>query len=189
MTFVPVTPGNISRSWRMVLPSPVLLFATSSSSPDPWREHLLYCFRAALVGSRVGEELTSFPDFPFRTFPLLHTFARVLHTLPFPLLLHIWQPSPKFWGLSWNKVFSEKKDLLSFAEFWKWDETNLNLQPRVGSFVKIKEELLHKIVVQRFWMGIGNWKDFKCEVRSMIEQYSLPSPSVCDKGGGVVRWS
>ena len=32
MTFVPVTPGKISRSWRMVLSSPVLLFATSSSS-------------------------------------------------------------------------------------------------------------------------------------------------------------
>ena len=159
MTFVPVTPGKISRSWRMVLSSQVLLFATSSSSsPDPWREHLLYCFRAALVGSGVGEELTSFPDFLFRTFTAAYFCSRLayftrsfaaayLPAISKMMVLRIILKQGAFWE-KW------------FAGFWKWDETNPNLQPRVSSFVKIKEKLLHKIVVQWFWMEIGNWKDF-----------------------------
>lgn len=158
MTFVPVTPGKISRSWRMVLSSPVLLFATSSSSPDPWREHLLYCFRAALVGSGVGEELTSFPDFLFRTFTAAYFCSRLAYFtrsftaayLPAISKMMVLRIIVKQ-GVFWEKWF---------AEFWKWDETNPNLQPRVSSFVKIKEKLLHKIVVQWFWMEIGNWKDF-----------------------------
>ena len=101
-------------------------------------------------------------------------FAHVLHTSPVLLLLHICQPSLKwwFWELSWNKVSSEKRDLRSFG--------NETRQIPICNHVSALLSKLKRNYCIKLWSSDFEWKSgieriswwdekIKFEVHSMIE--------------------